>query len=245
MSTSLRSSLTSAVSCTTRFCSSRLAWPAPWFCALSWFSISVTRSARLRRWPKAGVAAARAATTVTQQAMRRSAIVSADGVHDLDATVALPAALVRLGADRTLLAVGDDGDLAGRAASALQRAGDGVAATLAEAQVVLAGAALVGIALEGHAGARAVTQVLGVAGHDGLELRTDDVLVEIEVDGALTQAAVGVQVGRGVAAVGNRSGLDRRRRFRLRLFLDLLRARGQGQGDRGGEQHAGGIVHGG
>src|SRR5690606_9773477 len=244
MSTSLRSSLTSAVRCTTRFCRSRLAWPAPGLCALSWFSIRVTRSARLRRWPTAGVAAARAATTVSTQMACRGAIVSADGVHDLDATVALPAVLVGLGADRTLLAVGNDGDLAGRTASALQRAGYGIAAALAQAQVVLAGAALVGIALEGHAGARAVTQVLGVAGHDGLELGTDDVLVEVEVDGALAQAAVGIQIGRGVAAVGHRRGLGRLDRLRLRFFLDLLRARSQGQGGRSGEQHAGGIVHG-
>src|SRR5690606_18475707 len=117
-------------------------------------------------------------------------------VVQLDAAVAGPAVLARGRAHRTLLAVADHVQLAGRAAVRLQRGGDRVAAALAQAEVVLAAAALVGIALEGQARGRAVTQVLGVAGHRGLEFRTQGVLVEVEVDGALPQAAVGIQVFR-------------------------------------------------
>jgi hypothetical protein len=50
--------------------------------------------------------------------------------------------------------------------------------------------------------ARAVAQVLGVAVDDVLELRTQQVLVEVEVDDARAQAGIGVEVGRRVAARG-------------------------------------------
>src|SRR5690606_19378673 len=149
---------------------------------------------------------------------------SARAVVQLDAAVAGPAVLARGRAHRTLLAVADHVQLAGGAAVGLQRGGDRVATALAQAEVVLAAAALVGIALEGQARGRTVTQVLGVAGHRGLEFRTQGVLVEVEVDGALAQAAVGIQVFRTVqAVVGDRLG-DRRRRGvgDGRRFLDLL-----------------------
>src|SRR5690606_5601615 len=94
------------------------------------------------------------------------------GVDDLDATVAGPAVLVGLGAGRALFAIADHGQLAGGAAVGLQGRGHRVAAALAEAQVVLAAAALVGVAFQGDARRRAVAQGVGVAGPLRLERRT-------------------------------------------------------------------------
>src|SRR3546814_1402306 len=51
------------------------------------------------------------------------------------------------------------------------------------------------------------TQVLGVAGHRGLEFRTQRVLVQVEVDHALAQAGIGVQVAGAIGAGGGRTGL--------------------------------------
>src|SRR6185369_17018071 len=66
------------------------------------------------------------------------------------AAVLRPAAFVRLGALRTLLAVGDHGQTAGIDAQRGQVIGDRIGATLTERQVVLAGAALVAVAFDGH-----------------------------------------------------------------------------------------------
>src|SRR3546814_4560300 len=89
------------------------------------------------------------------------------GVHDLDATVLGPAILARRGAGRALFAVADHRDLAAGTTVGLQRGRHRIGAALAEAQVVVAAAALVGVAFQGHARGRTVTQVLGVAGHRG------------------------------------------------------------------------------
>src|SRR4029453_15506928 len=98
----------------------------------------------------------------------------------------------------------------------LQRGGDRVAATLAEAQVVFAAAAFVGVAFQRHAGGRTITEVLGVARHRGLEFRTQRILVEIEVDDALAQAGIRVQVVRTVRTRGGGRLGHRRRGARLR-----------------------------
>src|SRR5262249_61132887 len=94
-------------------------------------------------------------------------------INDLDAAVLLPAVLAVVLADRTLFAVADGVELAGRGAGGAERAADRVAAALAEAEVVLARAALVGVAFERHARARELVQILGVAGDLRLELRPD------------------------------------------------------------------------
>src|SRR5690606_22625065 len=106
------------------------------------------------------------------------------GIHDLDATILRPAILARLGAGRALFAVADHADLAAGTAVGLQGGRHGVAAALGQAHVVLAAAALVGMAFEVHARGRTVAQVLGVAGHRGFELGTDGILVEVEVHDA-------------------------------------------------------------
>src|SRR5690606_26478324 len=124
-------------------------------------------------------------------------------VDDLDAAVLGPAILAGLGAGRTLFAVADHGQLATRTTVGLQRRGHRVATTLAQAEVVLAAAALVGVAFQRDARGRTVTQVLGVAGHGSLEFRTQRVLVQVEVHHALAQAGIGIEIRR---AVGTRSG---------------------------------------
>src|SRR5690554_4028631 len=110
---------------------------------------------------------------------------SAGGVGDLYATVLSPAILAGGGAGRALFAVAGHRLLAGRTTVGLQRGRHAVAAALAEAQVVVTAAALVGMAFQGDAGRGTVTQVLCVAGHGRLELRTHRILVEVEVDRAL------------------------------------------------------------
>src|SRR6478735_4132439 len=106
------------------------------------------------------------------------------GVDDFDAAVLGPAVFGRVGAGRALFAVAADHDLGARATVGLHGRRHGVAAALAQALVVFAAAALVGVAFQGHARGRTVTQVLGVAGDDGLELRLQRILVEVEVDHA-------------------------------------------------------------
>src|SRR3546814_7903524 len=112
-----------------------------------------------------------------------------------DATILGPSILARRGAGRALFAVADHRDLAAGTTVGLQRGRYLIGAALAEAQVVVAAAALVGVAFQGHARGRTVTQVLGVAGHRGLEFRTQRVLVQVEVDHALAQAGIG-EIGR-------------------------------------------------
>src|SRR5699024_1507353 len=104
---------------------------------------------------------------------RSQATSSLGGVDDLDATVLGPAAVGMLAADRTLFTVADHVDLAGRGTVGFQRALHRLGTALAEAQVVFARTALVGIAFQAHVGAGAVLQILGVAGHDLLELGLD------------------------------------------------------------------------
>src|SRR5690606_24428716 len=104
-----------------------------------------------------------------------------------------------------------------------------------------------GVAFKVHARGRTVGQVLGVAGHRGLELGADGILVEVEVHDAGAQAAVGVQVLGGVHA-GDRRGLGGRGRGRLDRrrggLLDLLGAGDRRRAQQRGQQDAGGGVHG-
>src|SRR5207342_1473442 len=84
------------------------------------------------------------------------------GVDDLDATILGPAILVGLGARRPLFAIADDGDLAAGTAIGLQRGRHGIAAALAQAQVVFTAATLVGVAFQRHARRWTIAQVFGV-----------------------------------------------------------------------------------
>src|SRR5581483_9927816 len=81
-------------------------------------------------------------------------------LRDLDATVLAPRRLVVTLRSWTLLAVAHDAQLTSRHATQLQRLLHRARATLAERNVVLAGAALVRVALEAHANARVRAQVL-------------------------------------------------------------------------------------
>src|SRR4029079_15711517 len=103
-------------------------------------------------------------------------------VHDFDAAIHLPAILAVVLAHRALFAVAHDIELGGRGTGGAERARHGVAATLAEAEVVLARAALVGVALQRDARARELAQVRGMAADRSLELRLDVGLIEVEVD---------------------------------------------------------------
>src|SRR5699024_8353490 len=169
----------------------------------------------------------------------------ARGVDDLYPAVARPAVLAGVRALRALFAVADHGELGARAAVGLQGRGHRVAAALAQAQVVVAAAALVGVAFQGDPRRRAVTQVLGVAGHLRLELRTQRVLVEIEVHHPLAQAGVGVQVLRAEHAGGGRGlgGGRRRGRRRWSLFLHLSGTADKNDTQRSGNEDTGGGLH--
>src|SRR5690606_31859156 len=127
---------------------------------------------------------------------RSSRRASLGAVDQFDAAVLRPAAFATFVADRTLFAVADHAELAGRAAIGLQRGGNGTATALTKRHVVLAAAALVGIAFQAQARGRAVAQVLGVTGHRGLELRLQRILIQVEVDDAVAQAGIGVEVVR-------------------------------------------------
>src|SRR5690606_16392962 len=118
----------SCCSCSTvdsRFCTLRrssCSWLSrsvlPWL-LLACCSSTATRSARLARCACTGAATTRVAATA-RVAITRESICLLRGVDDFDATVLRPASLVGLGADRTLFAVGDHGQLAGRTAVGLQ-----------------------------------------------------------------------------------------------------------------------------
>src|SRR5690606_37379295 len=124
-------------------------------------SRAATRSARLARWADAGAAATRAAATTIGtislcMTCYCSEAGSARGVDDFHPAVARPAVFAGVGALRALFAVADHGELVARATIGLQGRGDRVAAALAQAEVVVAAAALVGVAFQGDARGRAV-----------------------------------------------------------------------------------------
>src|SRR5690606_472492 len=124
--------------------------------------------------------------------------------------------------------------------------GDRVAAALAQAQGVIAAAALVRMAFQGDARGRTVTQVLGVTGHLRLELGAQGVLVEIEVDHPLAQARVGIQVFRSEHAGGRRGLGGGRRRGGLRrrcLLLHLPGTADKHQAQSSGKQDSVGGLH--
>ena len=74
----------------------------------------------------------------------------APGDDHVGAAVLRPAALLGLGADRALLAVGEGAQPVAGHAQRAQVVLDRVGAPLAEGQVVLVGAALVGVPLDRH-----------------------------------------------------------------------------------------------
>src|SRR5262249_44761409 len=103
-----------------------------------------------------------------------------------------PAVFGVLGAGRLLLAQAHRLDLRLAYAEQLHHALHAVGTALAEADVVLAAAALVGVALDQHLGARVVTQVFGVRFEHRPEFLFHLELVEIEIDRALGEDVVRV-----------------------------------------------------
>src|SRR3954464_8817979 len=124
------------------------------------------RSSMRRRASSSSNSAASACPVKAQAATRRTIRRSIGSVfavvEHVVAAVLRPAAFGVVGAHRLLLAEAHRFDLAFLGAEQDQRALHRVGATLAEAEVVLAAAALVGVALEQHLRARVLAQVLGV-----------------------------------------------------------------------------------
>src|SRR5574337_872769 len=121
-----------------------------------------------------------------------SASASLSGVDDVIAAVLGPGRFVVTRVLRLLLAERDGFDLAGAGAQQHHHALDGIGALLPERDVVFARAALVGVALDRHPRARMRLQVARVRLDEGLVLVLDDEAVEVEVDAALGEDAVGV-----------------------------------------------------
>ena len=84
------------------------------------------------------------------------------GEDEVTAAILLPAGLVRLGAERRFLALGDDGDAIGGDTEADQVGLDGVGAAIAERQVVFGGAALVAVPFDVDPRAGPPLQLVGV-----------------------------------------------------------------------------------
>src|SRR5207245_10223252 len=113
-------------------------------------------------------------------------------VEHVAAAVLRPAVFRMLAADRFLLAQAYRLDLVLLGAEDRQRPLDAVGAALPETDVVLAAAALVGIALDQHLRARVLAQVLRMRLDQGAELVLDVELVEVVVDRAPGQDVVRV-----------------------------------------------------
>src|SRR4051812_217948 len=120
-----------------------------------------------------------------------------------------------LGAGRLLFAEADGLDLVFARAEEHQHLLHGVGASLAEADVVLAAAALIAVALDQHLGGRVVAQELGMRLDQRLELVLDVELVEVEVDRALGQDVVRILERGEPRRTAPRRRLDLRHRLRL------------------------------
>ena len=104
------------------------------------------------------------------------------GVDDLHATVLGPAAIVAAGGHRPLFTVGHDAELATGRTRGVEIIGDGIASALAQAQIVLAGTALISVTLQGDPGVSVGTHI-GCVCAQNLAILTPEVrLVEIKVD---------------------------------------------------------------
>src|ERR1700675_88689 len=100
----------------------------------------------------------------------------------MPAAVLLPAALVRLRAERFFLAVTDRLNTTGIHTRLRQSILNRVGATVAQCQVVLGGTPFVAVSLDGELNGRVLAQELAVALHCGLLVGPDPIRVIIEVD---------------------------------------------------------------
>src|SRR5262245_840233 len=111
-------------------------------------------------------------------------------VEDIAAAILRPAGFRRLGAPRLLFAEAHGFDLVLPYAQDLHHLLHGIGPALPEREVVLAAAALVGVALDAHLGGAVLLQVARVGRHDRLVLVLDEVAVVIEEDAALGEDAL-------------------------------------------------------
>src|ERR1043166_2451768 len=121
-------------------------------------------------------------------------------LHDLDAAVLLPGRFVVAHRRGPLFAVADDAELAGRHALELQGLLHRARAALAERDVVLARAALVGVAFEAHPGTRVLAQVLRPVGDHRLRFSLELARIEIEIDDVLVEIHAAGHVAAGGTA---------------------------------------------
>src|SRR6266576_6769486 len=100
----------------------------------------------------------------------------------MPAAILLPAAFVRLGAERLLLAVADRLDSAGAQAGLHQSVLYGVGTAVAQSQVVFRGAALVAVSFKRELDVGMLAKELRVALNGGLLVGTNTIRVVIKVD---------------------------------------------------------------
>src|SRR3954447_11628080 len=161
-------------------------WACFWSCSICrWMSESCVCRPSMS-WDETHPAAASATARKPARGRARrtliSAYVPAPGDHHVGAAVLRPAALHLLGADGPLLAVGDGAHTGVGDAERLQVVLHRVGPALAQGQVVLAGAARVGVPLEGERELRVALQQVGVARQLFPGVVAQIALVVVEVD---------------------------------------------------------------
>src|SRR6187549_647371 len=117
-------------------------------------------------------------------------------IHELDAPIQAPRFFVAARCCRALFTVADGRELLGAGALQLQHAAHCLRATLAEADVVLAAAALVGMAFEPDLHVRVRSEVAAVGLQHGIELGLDVGLVVVEVNYEFAQTTPSLRVER-------------------------------------------------
>src|SRR3954465_1329688 len=191
-------------------------WACFWSCSICrWMSESCDCSPSMS-WDETHPAAASAATRKPARGRARGVLMSthvrAAGDHGVGTAVLRPAALHLLGADGALLAVGDRAHAGVGAAERLHVVLHRVGPALPQGQVVLAGAAGVGVPLDGDLELRLALQQIGVARQlfPGVVAQVALVIVEVDV----RAEAAPLQLAVDDLHVLRREGV-------LRLVLDL------------------------
>src|SRR5262245_16187472 len=108
-------------------------------------------------------------------------------VHDLDPSILRPGRFIAARGGRALFAIADRRELGIRRALQQQCATHGLRTALAEADVVLARAALVRVPFEAHLRARYRGEMLRVSRDDVRALAANLAAIEVEVNGAFRE----------------------------------------------------------
>src|SRR5690606_22387242 len=154
-------------------------------CATSLRSCSMRRRASSSSKSAAPAGSESAAAANAAAAESRARRISLTGVLDIRAPVLRPRLLVVARRDRLLLAEADGLDAAVGHAEHGHHLLDGLGAALAEREVVLAAAALVGVALDADARVAPLVHVAGMRLDEALVLVLHRVGVEVEIHAAL------------------------------------------------------------